>query len=56
MIPDLGKYAVPVLTAYGVSITLYSGLIISVIRKNRMAKRALHLAETQSEAKSSNLA
>ena len=56
MIPDLGKYALPVLAAYGGSILLYVGLIALVIRKNRAAKRALNLAEAQVEKKSTALA
>ncbi|MDE0983842.1 MAG: heme exporter protein CcmD [Yoonia sp.] len=56
MIPDLGKYALPVLAAYGGSILLYVGLIVLVIRKNRAAKRALNLAEAQVEKKSTALA
>jgi heme exporter protein D len=46
MIPDLGKYAGPVLAAYGGSILLYVVLIVAVIRKNKMAKRALDKAKT----------
>lgn len=53
---DLGKYAVPVLSAYGGSTVLYLGLIITVIRKNRAAKRSLDQAEALVEAKPSTLA
>lgn len=53
---DLGKYAVPVLAAYGGSIVLYLGLIIAVFRKNRAAKRALDQTEALVEAKFSPLA
>ena len=56
MIPDLGKYALPVLVAYGGSILLYVGLIALVIRKNRAAKRALNLAEAQVEKNPTELA
>lgn len=49
MIPDLGKYAEPVLAAYGGSILLYVVLIVAVIRKNKMSKRALDKAEAQVE-------
>jgi heme exporter protein D len=55
MIPDLGKYAAPVLAAYGGSILLYLGLVVFVIHKNRVAKRALDQTEAQVENKSSNL-
>lgn len=56
MIPDLGKYAGPVLAAYGGSIALYLGLVFAVIRKNRLAKSALDKAEAALEEKSSTLA
>lgn len=56
MTPELGKYALPVLAAYGGSILLYVGLIALVIRKNRTAKRALYLAEAQVEKNSTELA
>lgn len=56
MIPDLGKYAGPVLAAYGGSIALYIGLILAVIRRNRLAKRALDKAEALTVKKSSKLA
>jgi heme exporter protein D len=56
MIPDLGKYAGPVLAAYGGSIALYLCLVFVVIRKNRLAKRALDRAEAQLEENASTLA
>lgn len=53
MIPDLGKYAGPVLAAYGGSIALYLGLVLAVVRKNKLTKRALDYAEAKLDQQSS---
>lgn len=39
--PDLGKYAAEVLTAYGVSIALLILLVLVVWGRSRKAKKAL---------------
>jgi heme exporter protein D len=50
MIPDLGKYAVPVLASYGVSLLLIAGLVWASLRRSVRIKRALQ--ETESRRKS----
>ena len=47
MMPELGKYAGPVLIAYGATLMLLIGLVIGSIRGNARARRALRDAETQ---------
>lgn len=39
--PELGKYATEVLSAYGISIALLLLLVGIVMRRSRLAKRAL---------------
>ena len=39
--PDLGSYAVSVLSAYGVSLTLLVGLVWASVRRARRVKAAL---------------
>ena len=41
MMPDLGKYAATVLTAYGASILLLAGLIWLSIRAARKSRKTL---------------
>lgn len=41
MIPDLGKYAVPVLSAYGVSLALLALIIWSSLSRGRKVKKQL---------------
>lgn len=43
--PDLGKYADAVLSAYGVSILLLLVLVIFTLRKGRAARDALEAVE-----------
>ncbi|MDW3225591.1 MAG: heme exporter protein CcmD [Paracoccaceae bacterium] len=43
--PDLGKYADAVLSAYGVSILLLLVLVIFTLRKGRAAREALESVE-----------
>lgn len=38
---DLGKYAVPVLTAYGLTVLLLVGVIVQTVVANARARRAL---------------
>ncbi|THH39177.1 heme exporter protein CcmD [Aliishimia ponticola] len=49
--PDLGKYAVTVLSAYGASIVLLIGLVLISLRAGRKARRALEAVETRREIK-----
>lgn len=43
--PDLGKYAPDVLSAYAVTIVLLAGIVIVSIMQSRAAKRRLDDAE-----------
>ena len=45
MMPDLGKYAAAVLSAYGVSITLLFFLVLLTLRRGIAARRALQEVE-----------
>lgn len=45
--PDLGKYAVEVLSAYAGSMVLIGGLIVMSIAQRRAAKRALDEIEEE---------
>jgi heme exporter protein D len=47
MIPDLGKYAGPVLGSYAASILLLLALVALTVWKGRRVKRALHEAEAR---------
>ncbi|MEN8896154.1 MAG: heme exporter protein CcmD [Yoonia sp.] len=47
MMPDLGKYAVEVLLAYGVSIAILLGLIVLSWRQSRAVKRQLEQVEAR---------
>lgn len=47
MIPDLGKYAVPVLASYGVSLLLIAGLVWSSLRRSARVRRALDEIESR---------
>ena len=47
--PDLGKYAVEVMSAYGVSLALLAGLVSVTLRRGRAARA--RLAEAEEEAK-----
>ena len=47
---ELGKYTVPVLLAYGVSLTLLAGLIAQSLLRNARARRALEEQEGKREA------
>lgn len=48
--PDLGKYAVEVLSAYGVSLLLLAGLVMLTLRKGRRARADLARIEAQKDA------
>ena len=45
--PDLGKYAVEVLSAYGVSILLLAGIVALSWARARKVRRALEEAEAR---------
>ena len=47
MTPDLGKYAVEVLSAYAVSLLLLAGLIVVTLRRGRAARAALNEVEQE---------
>ena len=49
MMPDLGKYAVHVLSAYGASLLLLAGLIWLTLARGARTKR--QLAEAEAAAK-----
>ncbi|MEM5543114.1 heme exporter protein CcmD [Sulfitobacter sp. AS92] len=46
--PELGKYAAEVLSAYGVSLVLLGALVAVTLLRGRAARRALE--ETEAEA------
>lgn len=43
--PDLGKYADTVLSAYGITLLLLAGLVLWVRTRSRAAERRLRRAE-----------
>ncbi|SLN59155.1 Heme exporter protein D (CcmD) [Pseudooctadecabacter jejudonensis] len=45
--PDLGKYAVEVLLAYGVSIVLLIGVVVVSLRRERRVARQLQDVEAR---------
>ena len=49
MMPDLGKYAVEVLSAYAASLSILAGLIILTLRRGRAARAALDQVEREVE-------
>lgn len=49
MMPDLGKYADAVLSAYGVSILLLIVLVTLTLRQGQRARRALDEVEKRSK-------
>ncbi len=51
MIPDLGKYAITVLSAYGASLALLIGLVVLTWRASAKARARLEEAETRRAAK-----
>ena len=48
---ELGKYAVPVLAAWGVSLALLAGLVAQTLAANARARRTLDQIERAREAK-----
>ena len=49
MMPDLGKYAAAVLTAYGASLVLLAGLLVLSFRAGRKARAELDQIEARKE-------
>lgn len=47
MIPDLGKYAVTVLSSYGVTLVLLAGLVALSWARHQRVRRALQQAEAR---------
>jgi heme exporter protein D len=47
MMPDLGRYAVEVLSAYAVSIGLLAGIVAISVARARRVRRALDEAEAR---------
>ncbi|MBD3679212.1 MAG: heme exporter protein CcmD [Rhodobacteraceae bacterium] len=47
MMPDLGKYAVTVLSAYGISFVLLAGIVAMTMIRSRRVKRELEEAEAR---------
>lgn len=47
MMPDLGKYAVTVLAAYGATAVLVGGLVAVSLRRAARVRRALERAEAE---------
>ena len=49
MMPELGKYALSVLSAYGATAFILSALVIYVLRRSVVAKAALAAQETSED-------
>ncbi len=49
MMPDLGKYAFEVLSAYAASLALLGGLLVLTLRRGRAARAALEVVETEAK-------
>ena len=47
MLPELGKYATEVLSAYGVSLVLLALLIVLTLRRGRRARAELQAVEQE---------
>ncbi len=45
--PDLGKYAIEVLSAYGVSLALMAGLLVLTLRRGARARADLRRIEKE---------
>jgi|AntRauMFilla1563_2_1112583.scaffolds.fasta_scaffold47782_3 heme exporter protein D len=54
MMPDLGKYTVEVLSAYGVTIVLLVALLLLTLRRGRNARAALRLLEEETARNAKN--
>jgi heme exporter protein D len=49
MLPDLGKYAYAVLSAYGASIVLLVGLVVISVVKGRRVRKQMQDVEARGE-------
>ena len=49
MLPDLGKYATEVMSAYAVSLLLLLLLVVLTLRRGRRARAALRAAEQEAK-------
>lgn len=49
MMPELGKYAVSVLSAYGATAVILGVLVFYVLRRSAVAKAALAAQETSKD-------
>lgn len=49
MMPDLGKYAVEVLSAYAVSLLLLAGLMWLSLRRGKAARKELKAIEAEAK-------
>ena len=47
MMPDLGKYAVPVLVSYGASLGLIAVLVLATLRRGARVRRQLDEVEAR---------
>ena len=54
MMPDLGKYAVPVLTAYGVSLLLLAGIVWISLRRGARVRATLRAIEARFRLRASD--
>jgi heme exporter protein D len=50
MMPDLGKYALEVMLAYGASLVLLAGLVWASIRRGARVRAQLHAIEARRSA------
>jgi heme exporter protein D len=50
MMPDLGNYAVEVISAYGLSLTVLGFLIVTSVVRNARVKQRLAEAEARKDA------
>ncbi|SFC57565.1 heme exporter protein CcmD [Tropicimonas isoalkanivorans] len=55
MMPDLGKYATEVLSAYGVTLLLILALVLLTLRQSARTRRALRQVEAAHQAKANGL-
>ena len=49
MMPELGKYATEVLSAYGFSLLLLAGLLLLTLRRGKRARAALKQIEAETK-------
>jgi heme exporter protein D len=49
MMPDLGKYAASVLSAYGVSLVLLAALVLLTLRRGAAARRGLDAIDSKKQ-------